>query len=181
MKTLRFALAFAVFAVPASAFFIGCGSKASSVCSQICDCEHCNDYDEANTCSGLNTEASVAKDYGCTSQFTDYLQCILDKGTCDETAARYTTHQKGSCSASIDTHFPCKQTTDCLGNAGTCTGGTCHTTSCTGSGQPCQTDSDCISGKDLCADQVIAVQKCADAASNDPNLANIFGGTMANP
>jgi hypothetical protein len=121
------------------AFLAPACSSVSALCSKICECQHCNDYTEKVVCEQMHGEAAIAKDYGCESQHSDYINCLDDKGQCHATAARYVTRTPGRCSN------------------GKCEGS--MTVSC-------KTDSNCPdTGEDKCESQKKALSECQSAAS----------------
>jgi hypothetical protein len=137
------------FVAATGAFAPGCSSKTETLCSTVCDCQHCNDFTREETCDQLSAGTNVANDYGCSSQYSAVVQCNLDHGTCVGAQSRYTTQQLGTCSAN-----------------GRCNGNLAF---------PCTTDADCPGGTDLCASQKQALMTCVTAASKDPTVANGLG------
>jgi hypothetical protein len=141
----------------------GC-SATSSLCSDICDCEHCNDYDEDLVCVELETSANVAAAYECDDAWDAYVTCTQDKGRCEEDDANFTTRAPGSCSGKEAVGLSCTSSSDCTFGAGTtCEGGQCMQRVCADGGE-CETDADCA-GEDLCQAQEDKLDECVDAAS----------------
>lgn len=66
-------------------------SRAQVVCDIICECEHCSDENEVQTCEQLATQEAVADAYDCSDAWSTYTTCIEEQGTCDEKEARYST------------------------------------------------------------------------------------------
>ncbi len=69
---------------------IGC-SRAQVICDLRCECEHCNNQDELVECDQLAAQEDVADAYDCSDAWNDLTVCMEEKGTCDETEARFTT------------------------------------------------------------------------------------------
>ncbi|MDI1483301.1 hypothetical protein [Polyangium sp. y55x31] len=68
----------------------GC-SRAQVVCDLICECEHCSDENEVQTCGQFATQEDVADAYDCGDAWTTYTLCIEEQGTCDEKKAQFST------------------------------------------------------------------------------------------
>ncbi|MDI3290271.1 hypothetical protein [Polyangium sp. 15x6] len=68
----------------------GC-SRAQVICDLICECEHCNDQREIETCEQHATREAVADAYDCGDAWATYTTCVEEQGTCDEKNARYST------------------------------------------------------------------------------------------
>lgn len=154
-----------------SAPVMGC-SSAESVCSLMCECEHCNDYSEMATCSQLTTVESIAEAYECSEQWEAYMSCIEDKGTCDEEEANFRTTGDGSCSDTEPLGNSCATNADCSFGppGGFCQGGECMARVCANSGGAwCETNADCP-GAPLCETEEEAVDKCIDNASNHQGI-----------
>ena len=144
----------------------GCGSRAGAVCSLVCDCEHCNDYEEEVSCTLYQTQADVADAYGCADQWDAWAACVEEKGTCDDKEANFSTATPGRCNAFEPTTTACMTAADCVSVDFdlTCEAGMCARRVCSGGGQGCQNDGDC-SGDDLCDAEDDALDKCIDDAS----------------
>jgi hypothetical protein len=145
-----------------SAVALGCGGPEADLSGLICDCEHCNDWEEEDTYNGLSTSADVADLYGCIDDWDAYVACQLDKGRCNETDANWTVNGPGSFSATMDLGTPCMADADCTMGPGTQTCSvtmTCVTTACVGGGGPCDTNADCP-GTDLCQVEQDRVNDC---------------------
>ncbi|TKC95875.1 hypothetical protein [Polyangium fumosum] len=71
---------------------VGC-SRAQVICDIICECEHCSDESEIQTCEQLATQENVADAYDCGDAWVTYTTCVEEQGTCNETDARYTTEK----------------------------------------------------------------------------------------
>jgi hypothetical protein len=146
---------------------VGCGGPASELSNLICDCEHCNDWDEEETLDGFKTEQDIADAYGCSDQWDDYMNCQIDEGRCDETQSNWTSNGPGSCSSTLDLGTPCMTSADCNGGPGTQTCSammTCVTTACAGGGGPCDTNADCP-GSDPCQSKQDRLSECVQKGS----------------
>src|SRR5262245_32862443 len=174
MKTTRLAW------IPASAllalWFAGCGTNVSNVCELMCECEHCNDYEEDARCANLQWQADVADAYECNEQLDKLASCFEDNGTCDDKNATFSTNDRGSCSAKGETGLDCTPdpgVCSTFGNGATCEGGTCKYRACSGNGgqQPCETDGDCPVGDDRCQEEKEDLAQCeVDASDVNPFL-----------
>ncbi len=69
---------------------MGC-SRATVICELACECEHCNDQNEVESCNQLRTAEDVASAYDCSEQWDAYTVCVEERGTCDATEARFST------------------------------------------------------------------------------------------
>ena len=165
-------------ALAASVLSGGCESSAENVCELVCECTHCNDFEEERSCAHLEWQADVAESYDCTSEFDDWAKCVEDNGRCNEDEASFTTHEVGSCSGQGETNLDCTlDPSVCAGiaNGATCEGGTCKYRACAGQPGPnppaCSSDADCGFGPDRCAEAHDALVKCqADASEVNPLL-----------
>lgn len=150
----------------ASALSAGCGSRAGAVCSLVCECEHCNNYEEETSCTLYQTQADVADAYGCADQWDAWAACVEEKGTCDAKEANFTTAKPGQCNAFQPTGATCATQADCdmIDSELSCEAGFCAQRVCSGGGGSCENDGDC-NGDDLCNAEDDALDKCIDAAS----------------
>jgi hypothetical protein len=123
---------------------LGCGGPAAELSGLICECEHCNDWEEDETLDAYQASEDVADAYGCADLWDAYMTCQIDEGSCDETDANWSLPQSGgSCSGTMDTGNPCTMDADCAGQ-GTCSATmTCVVSTCAGGGGQCMTDQDC--------------------------------------
>ncbi|NUQ75020.1 MAG: hypothetical protein HUU21_15830 [Polyangiaceae bacterium] len=164
LRTVVFPLGLAAL----TAFFAGCGSRASAVCDLICECEHCNDYEEDVQCEAIETTAEMAAVYECADQWEAWATCLEERGRCEETEANFTTATAGSCSGKTNTNFPCMNNGDCqstFGPASLCESGMCSQRTCAGSDIPCESNNQC-SGEDQCDAEEDALDDCVDNASS---------------
>ncbi|MBI4954631.1 MAG: hypothetical protein HY908_21580 [Myxococcales bacterium] len=149
-----------------AALTAGACTRTERLCAAVCDCEHCNDLAEDILCAGLDARAELADVYDCTSEFEASVDCTLDEGTCNDTKARYSTREPGSCSGEQNTQQPCASVADCGGLLHAYCNGTCRYKVCAGgSGYPCENDDDCPSGADRCEAEETALEECIDNAS----------------
>lgn len=147
-----------------AALAAGCGSRASTLCSLECDCEHCNDYEDDFKCEGYETQQEVAAAYACADQWDTWAACVEERGRCEEEEARFTTSSPGSCSGTEPTGDSCITDSDCGGFGRSCSAGMCVQRVCAGNGDSCEDDADC-SGEDACQNEEDALSKCIDDAS----------------
>lgn len=145
-----------------------CDSLQTTLCDLQCECEHCNDLDHDLLCERLDWMRDVSASYDCEEQWEDWGGCVESEGTCDEVAARFSTEQPGSCSVQEDSGFPCDSSADCssMGPTYACDQGTCWTSACAGTNDPCTHDSDCPTAQDRCEVQRAVLSTCLTAASD---------------
>jgi hypothetical protein len=172
---MRHLLAFVLLAAPIA--MVPACSQPSRICSLMCECEHCNDIIDDYSCERVSASQEIAEIYACDGEWTSYADCYENKGACDETEARFSTREPGSCSGTADSGFACADNTECLqlGITGArCEGGSCVYTSCAGqaNGQPCQSNSDCPGGNDQCQAELDALNACLVAAADDDAYIN---------
>jgi hypothetical protein len=60
----------------------GCGSSASALCSDVCNCQRCTSNDLDKCKSDADAAAQTAASAGCSSQFDDLLACEQKNLTC---------------------------------------------------------------------------------------------------
>ena len=162
MRTVPFA-----FLVAGALGALACGGTTNDLVELECECEHCNDYEEDLLQIYYDAEADLAENYGCSAQWEAWATCVQDKSTCNETEARFTTSQPGSCTGRQDIGISCSSNTECesFGDGAFCDNGSCAYRVCAGDGgQFCETNDDCF-GEDLCQVARAAVGECIDAAS----------------
>jgi hypothetical protein len=147
----------------------GCNT-ASSVCQTICECEHCNKYSELEACRSMERSEARAEAYECGDAFAAVLTCTVEKGSCDEDSANYTTRGAGKC-VQQSMGSSCMTSADCFGNNPTCTNAMCVESMCDGVGVPCSTNADCENtGPDLCEKEKETLTDCIDKASDRNNF-----------
>jgi hypothetical protein len=144
----------------------GCGSHASQVCDLICECEHCNDYEEELDCIQLQAQQDMAEVYECNDQFEAWAVCIEEKGECDEDDADFSTSGSGSCSGSMPLGFSCASDAECGGFGASCQSGMCVQRVCAGDsgGFSCETDDECP-GEDRCSSEQQELAECISDSS----------------
>jgi len=140
-------------------------SQESKVCSLICDCTHCNDYANDVLCDELSTESDVASAYGCDTEWGDWLTCIQDQGSCNDTTATFEVTAPGSCTGTTSTGVACPTGT-CPTTGWTCVSGQCMMRTCQGSAQTCTMDSECTGGVSYCDHESQKLNDCLDHASD---------------
>jgi hypothetical protein len=168
MRTTAFGILTAASLAGLVSFVPGCGGQPGTICSLVCDCEHCNDYEEELTCIQLETSLEVAEAYDCAAEWEALYTCVEEKGKCDEKEANFSTQSEGSCSATQPVGFPCVAQTDCdvIGSGYTCTAGECSQRVCAGANPfPCDTNDDCQGGEDRCGDEQVDLGECEADAS----------------
>lgn len=163
----------------------GCESSAGTVCDLMCECEHCNDYEEESRCAQLEWQADVAEAYDCTSKFESWASCVEENGSCDENEASFSTLERGSCSGKGETGLDCSLDPGVcagIGSGSSCENGTCKYRACAGALGPnppaCGSDADCGFGPDRCAEARTALVECEQEASEvNPFLEPPPGGS----
>ncbi len=60
----------------------GCGSSATSLCNDFCDCTGCSDNELSDCIDDVEDAEKKADDEGCTDQYSDYSSCIADQFEC---------------------------------------------------------------------------------------------------
>ena len=141
-------------------------TSASSVCQTICECEHCNKYQELSRCRSMEKSEARAEAYECGDQYAAVLTCTIEKGKCDDDSANYTTAGDGTCTQQ-QLGSSCMSDADCFGgNNPSCSNGQCVAMSCNGTGRDCSTNADCVGeGADRCEKERDDLTKCINAAS----------------
>lgn len=144
-------------------------TSASSVCETICECEHCNKYRELSQCRSMERTEARADAYGCSDQNSALLDCILEKGRCDEEKSNYIMTAPGQC-VQQPQGMSCMSAADCNGFDPQCTNGECTQGICAGVGASCSSDSDCEGGgPSVCESEQDALSKCISDASDRDN------------
>jgi hypothetical protein len=145
----------------------GCGSQASDLCELICECEHCNDYEESLDCIVVTAQSDMADAYGCEEKWSAWATCIEEKGECEEEEANFSTSGSGSCSGMQPLGMSCMVDDDCFSFGAVCDAtGMCQQRTCA-DGNPCETNADCP-GEDRCQNQAQELDECvSDASEHD--------------
>ena len=142
-------------------------TTADALCELICECEHCSDLAENELCESLALDQEIAEIYGCDSAWESWAECVENNGSCREDDAVFTTSELDYCASFIDLGIPCSGDAECAAQPDAfCNQGTCMRRSCNSNPQqPCNSDSDCPTGTDLCADVRQALVDCEQAAA----------------
>lgn len=161
---------------------LGCSAE-QQLCSAVCDCEHCNDYREEIYCAQLDSNADIAAEYGCDEKWSDYVDCVLEKGECKEKEANFSTEEPGTCGAAQNVGASCMSNADCAPwDGATCNSGQCVQRTCSGSsGYPCQTNDDCPGGQDRCQEKLTALYECQSDASEHGGVTGVNPGNPPAP
>jgi hypothetical protein len=61
---------------------VGCGSSASSLCSELCDCEGCSEAEQEDCVDEIEDSEKRAADAGCEQQFDELVDCLDDQLEC---------------------------------------------------------------------------------------------------
>lgn len=157
-RTPKAALVFA-----AALIVSGCGSKNGELVTEICACEHCDDWKEEELVALLDASSDVADAYACDVEYESLVQCQIDEGICDDEEASFSLAKKGRC----DTSVQCATDTECAGLGGACgVSGVCDKKLCAGSTtDTCDKDSDCPSEKNRCETEETELDTCINNGS----------------
>jgi hypothetical protein len=68
--------------VAAAVAVVGCGSSASSLCSDVCDCEGCSEAEQEDCVDEIEDAEKRAEDAGCEQQFDELVDCMDDQLEC---------------------------------------------------------------------------------------------------
>lgn len=157
-----------------SLFAVGCGGITGEYVSLVCECIHCDDWDEQFISESLDTNAEIAEIYGCDAEFESLVQCEIDEGECNTDKAAWEVVGSGNCNGSLSLGVPCMTDTECatLPNA-TCVNMQCAQKACSDNLTPCATDDECP-GEYKCADEQADLVECEDDSADDKSY---VGGT----
>jgi hypothetical protein len=157
-------------------------SRASTLCGLVCDCEHCNDWEDEQICDQISLSQDVAGTYGCDSAWEAWADCFENSGMCYEEQAVYSTRDLGSCSLNVDTGTPCGSTAECTTHDPTyfCSNNTCVYLACTNTQQACTTHQQCGQGDDKCNQASLTLLDC-ERQSSDINFVPIYGPMPEQP
>jgi len=61
---------------------LGCGTSASAVCDEICDCVGCSENEHENCIDDFEDAERVAENEGCDDQYEEYLSCFDEEIQC---------------------------------------------------------------------------------------------------
>jgi len=156
----------------------GCSGIRGEYVSLVCECIHCDDWDEEFITEGLAANEEIASIYGCDAEYESLLQCEIDEGECDTDKSNWLVVGDGSCNGSLSLGVTCMTDTECatLPNA-TCVAGQCAQKACSDNFTPCATDADCP-GEYKCSDEQADLVECEDDGADDKSY---VGGVSINP
>jgi hypothetical protein len=152
-------------------------SRADKLCGLVCDCSHCNDWEEDNLCAQIGLAQDVADDYDCGSAWDSWAECFENNGKCYADQAAYATRDLGSCNTNVDLQVTCTISADCAqahANA-FCSAGRCYFRACNGTNPPqqCSTSAQCPAGEDKCEQVADVLLQCEQQAA-DINVTPIW-------
>ena len=76
--------------LPAAAVLApGCTGQEGKYCSQLCECEICDDLREEGCIIQMQALEDAADAYECDSEYDDFISCLVDDGDCDEDVNNY--------------------------------------------------------------------------------------------
>lgn len=76
------ALAFSLLGFGLFSFGSGCSPSASDICDLKCNCQGCTDAEYDDCIADIEDTTQKAEDYGCSSQYSDWLGCVRDEAEC---------------------------------------------------------------------------------------------------
>ncbi len=79
--THRHALVLVRSTLAAPCLFVGCGSQASEICTQTCNCTGCSSDAEQSCVAQIQGSETEAGEVGCSSEASAYESCY-EGGTC---------------------------------------------------------------------------------------------------
>ena len=62
----------------------GCGTSASSLCADQCECEGCSETEEQECVDDVEDAEKQADDEGCSDQYSEFVSCYADQFECIE-------------------------------------------------------------------------------------------------
>jgi hypothetical protein len=150
---------------------VGC-SRAADLCTTVCECEHCNDWEEEATCERLDLSLDVAQAYDCEDDWDNWADCFESIGQCYESQAAFSTSDLGSCAMHVNVQITCTSDSPCraVDDSYFCSNNTCVYKACDNSPasqpQACADHSECPVGVDRCAEEAHALLECEQKAAN---------------
>jgi hypothetical protein len=81
-RRLHFILSATLLGAGALVLGPGCGSSASSLCSDICDCTGCSDSEMDDCVDDVEDAEKEAGDEGCEDQYDDFISCFAEELEC---------------------------------------------------------------------------------------------------
>jgi hypothetical protein len=151
-------------------------SRADALCGLVCDCSHCNDWDETKLCEQISLSQDVASDYGCDSAWDSWAECFENNGQCYADLATYATRELGSCNTHVDMQIACSNNDPCTAADpnGFCSNGACVYKVCNNAtDQACTSHGQCPSGPDKCEQVALVLLQCEQQAA-DINVTPIY-------
>jgi len=157
-------------------------SRAKTLCGLVCDCQHCNDWEETQTCDQISLSQDMASSYSCDSAWDAWADCFENSGNCYDSQAKYSTRDLGSCNLDVSTGIGCQATSECTTHDQTyfCSNNVCVYRACDNTQQPCTTNQQCGQGDDKCNQASLTLLDCERQAS-DVNVVPVYGEMPAPP
>lgn len=75
--------------IAASTAAVGCGTSASSICSDVCDCEGCSEDEEKDCVDDVEDLQKDAEEEGCEDQVQELLDCYANELECKDSEASF--------------------------------------------------------------------------------------------
>ncbi|WP_281329555.1 hypothetical protein [Polyangium sp. 6x1] len=80
----------------------GCQSETASYCEARCDCQGCSQRETEDCADDVEDAERLAEHDGCANEYSSYLTCYVDEGTCENGAFIVS-----SCKAAVDALRAC--------------------------------------------------------------------------
>lgn len=79
---LRTFMGVATVSLLAAQLGLGCGTSASAVCDEICDCIGCSENENADCVDEIEDAERAAENEGCEDQFDEFITCFDEEIEC---------------------------------------------------------------------------------------------------
>jgi hypothetical protein len=83
LRPLALSSAFITGIFASLSFVAGCENRVSAYCVARCDCQGCSQVERADCLDDVEDSERLAEHDGCATEFSDYLSCYADEGTCN--------------------------------------------------------------------------------------------------
>jgi hypothetical protein len=178
--TMSFCLRSVALTMPLALLASAACSTADDLCTLVCDCEHCNDWEEEAVCGQIALSQDVASTYECDAAWDAWAECFENNGECYDDAAAFSTSEIGMCNIHVDVLIACSTDAECRQEASHyfCSNGTCVYKACSNSPaqEPiaCASHHDCPAGEDRCGQEALTLYECEQKAA-DINVTPVYG------
>lgn len=82
MRPLALSSAFITSVFVSMSFVAGCENQVNSYCVARCECQGCSQQERADCLDDIEDSERLADHDGCATEFSDYLGCYANDGTC---------------------------------------------------------------------------------------------------